>query len=681
MRLWTVAPLDKRAASEIQTKYSLPSIVAMLLQIRGITSDAEIRDFLYNESELDSPLEIRDMDKAAQRVNSAVDNGELICVYGDYDADGVTSTALLYSYLEAVGANVIYYIPSREGEGYGMNNDAVKKLSEQGVDLIITVDNGIAAVSEIEYAKSLGIDTVVTDHHMPQGRLPDACAVVDMHRADCPSRYKELSGVGVAFKLIMALEGEFCDVDSLLDNYADLLSLGTIGDIVELKSENRVFVKRGLRSIAQTDRAGVLALKRAAGISDGDLSTTKVAFTLVPRINAVGRLGFSGHSVELLLTDDYDEAARIAGGMSEDNTERRRIEGEILREIDSRVRRDPSVVMDRVIVLDGEGWHIGVIGIVASRVRELYGKPTIIIGRDGAEAKGSGRSVEGFPLNEAVDACADLLGHHGGHPMACGLSIESDKIPLFRKRINEFAASLGEMPFDRLMIDCKLNPAYAGVELCDSLSVLEPFGSGNPVPVFGFYRMTIQNIIPLSNNKHVKLELSRDRARLDVLWFGMSGDLVPYQRGETVDVAATLDVNVYNGERSLSVILRDIKASDDDTEALLMSSRVFEKFCRGEELSRGQVLSIFPNREDFAVLYRYLRAQGGYRAPIDTLPHRLAGALSLGKIRVILEAMNELGLIEIREGIKSCDITLRAVAGKVSLESARIIMKLKEALR
>lgn len=653
----------------------------MLLQIRGIRTADEIRDFLYNDSEIDPPFQIKDMDKAAERVNRAIDSGEFICIYGDYDADGVTATALLYSYLDTVGANVTYYIPSREGEGYGMNNAAVDKLKAQGVSLIITVDNGIAAVSEIAYAKSLGIDTVVTDHHMPQEQLPDACAVVDLHRADCPGRYKELCGAGVAFKLIMALEGEFCDVDALLDNYADLLSLGTIGDIVELKSENRVFVKRGLQSLAETDRPGILALKRAAGISDGELSTSKVAFTLVPRINAVGRLGFSGRSVELLLTEDEDEAAQIAGDMSDDNTERRRIESDIVREIDAQIQRDPTLVMDRIIVLDGEGWHIGVIGIVASRVRETYGKPAIVIGRDGAQAKGSGRSVEGFALNEAVNACADLLGHHGGHPMACGLSIDTDKIALFRKRINEYAAAQGEMPYDRLTVDCKLNPAYAGVELVDSLSLLEPFGSGNPAPVFGFYHMTVQNIIPLSNNKHIKLELTREGARMEVLWFGMSTDLFPYKRGEQVDIAAALDANVYNGERTLSVILRDIKASDDNPERMLLSQRAFERFCMGEQLDNPSIRALTPSREEFALLYRFLRAEGGLHAPLDTLPHRLGGKLSLGKIRVILEAMNELGLVEIREGIRTCAVTLKPVTAKVNLESAQIIKKLKEALR
>ena len=384
MKLWTVAPLDKDEATHIQTKYGLPGIIAMLLQIRNITTFEEIDDFLNNDSRIASPFEIKDMDKACERVRSAIDNDEFICVYGDYDADGVTSTALLYSYLEAVGANVMYYIPSRETEGYGMNIAAIDALHQKGVNLIVTVDNGVAAIEEIRHAKSLGIDTVVTDHHMPLGELPDACAVVDLHRPDCPSRFKQLSGVGVAFKLIMALEGEYCDVDSLLDNYADLLSIGTIGDIVDLRGENRVFVKRGLQSLMNTDRAGFYALINNAGLDRQEISPAgNVSFTLVPRINAVGRLGLSGKSVELLLTEDEAEAERIAVAMGYDNTERQQIERDIIQKIDEEITRDPSLVMDSIIVIDGEGWHQGVVGIVASRIREAYGKPAIIITRDG----------------------------------------------------------------------------------------------------------------------------------------------------------------------------------------------------------------------------------------------------------------------------------------------------------
>ncbi len=650
----------------------------MLLQIRGITTAQEIEDFLHNDTEIEPPWDIKDMEKACVRVHEAIAQEELICVYGDYDADGVTSTALLYSYLEAVGAHVMYYIPSREAEGYGMNNAAVDTLHQKGVKLIVTVDNGIAAINEIRYAKSLGIDTVVTDHHMPLGELPDACAVVDLHRSDCPSRFKQLSGVGVAFKLIMALEGEYCDVDSLLDMYADLLCLGTIGDIVELKSENRVFVKRGLLSMRHTERTGLYALIRNAGLMGKPITAGNVSFTLVPRINAVGRLGASGRSVELLLTNDEEEAGEFAAAMSYDNAERQQIERDILEKIDARVTRDPRLVMDKVLVLDGENWHQGVVGIVASRIREIYGKPTIIISRDGENAKASGRSVEGFALCDAVAACGDLLTHYGGHPMAAGLSLPSANIDVFRKRINDYADRQSTMPFDTLHIDCKLNPAAISLDLVGELNVMKPYGAGNPTPVFGFFNMVLTNIIPLSNNKHLRLVLSRGSVSMSAMLFFTSTEDFPYEKGEVLDIAATLEINEYNDRSSVSVIVKDVKAHDEDAEQTLSSGRIFETFCRGGRLRREELQSILPNREDFALLYRYLRDRGGYNRRTETLVGRLQNRLSYGKIRVALEAMNELGLIQIQEGLKTNRITLRRVSRKVDLSSASIIKKLRE---
>ena len=678
MKLWTVAPLDKAEASQIQNRYELPAIIAMLLQIRNIKTKEEIEDFLFNDSEIASPFEIKDMDKATDRIRKAIDNYELICVYGDYDADGVTSTALLYSYLETVEANLMYYIPSRETEGYGMNKTAVDFLKEKGVKLIVTVDNGIAALDEIAYANSLGIDTVVTDHHMPTGELPEAVAVVDLHREDCNSRFKKLSGVGVAFKLIMALEGEDCDVNNLLDNYADLLSLGTIGDIVELRGENRVFVKRGLQSIMNSDRVGINALVQSSGLGGKNITAGNVSFTLVPRINAVGRLGLSGKSVELLLTEDYEQAEEISSELCEDNSERQQIEKEILDKIDERIQQNPSIVLDKVIVIDGENWHQGVIGIVASRIKDVYGKPVIVISRMGESAKASGRSVEGFPLCDAVFACADLLTHYGGHPMAVGLSLDSENITLFRKRINEFANSFENMPFDKLNIECKLNPAFINLELAESLSYLQPFGSGNPTPVFGLYNMTLTNIIPLSNNKHLKLIFSRGNSTITAMKFFTSTDEFPYVRGDVLDLAVTLDTNEYNGTTSVSVIIKAIKANADDTEEILKSQRVYEDFYMGNTPEKEKLLSITPNRDDFALLYRFLKASTGYGFPAQTLVHKLDNKLSFGKIRVILKAMSELGLIQICEGLRGTRIKMLEVAGKVQLETADIIKRLKE---
>lgn len=680
MKLWSVAPLDKEKAREIQNKYGLPAIIAMLLQIRNITTQSEIEDFLSDNISIDNPFEIKDMDRAVARIRRAIDSLEPICVYGDYDADGVTSTALLYSYLEASGANAMYYIPSREGEGYGLNKSAVDRLNEQGIRLIITVDNGIAAADIIAYAAELGIDTVVTDHHMPSGDLPNACAVVDLHRADCNSRFKSLSGVGVAFKLIMALEGEYCDVQALLDNYSDLLCIGTIGDIVELRGENRVFVKQGIESIMNTDRAGIAALVEECGLSDKKLTAGNISFAIVPRINAVGRLGESGKSVSLLLTEDIDEAREISAHLCDDNAERQQIEKEILAKIDDQIKRNPSIILNKIIVIDGENWHQGVIGIVASRIKEAYGKPAIIISRYGDSAKASGRSIAGFPLCDALFSCSDLLTHYGGHPMAVGFSLDSKNIELFCKRINAFADSFGDMPYDKLNIDFKLNPAYINVDLVNSISYMQPYGAGNPTPVFGLFNMTLKNIIPLSNNKHLKLVLTRDNTTLSVMNFFTSTDTFPFVIGDRLDCAVTLDLNEYNGNTSVSIVIRDIKPASFDTAACLESLRNFESFCCGNSLSRSQILDLLPDRNDFALLYRFLRQNGGYSHPIHTLNFRLDNKLSFGKIRVILESMNELGLIEIIEGINTSNIRLLPQNGKVSIDSAGILKRLREVL-
>lgn len=679
MKQWIVAKQDREKANVLAQRLEVPPFIAMLLLTRGLETETEIIRYLSDETGIASPFEMKDMDKAVKRIVQAIEGFEKICVYGDYDADGVTSTALMYSYLEAVGANVMYYIPSREEEGYGLHKEAIRRLKEQNVSLILTVDNGIAAAEEIAFANSLGIDTVVTDHHTPGEKLPNAYAVVDPHRADCSSTFKMLPGVGVAFKVILALEGEYADLDGLLANYADLVCVGTIGDIVPLTGENRVFVKRGLRLLNQSDRVGICALLKEAGLEGKPISTGNVSFGLVPRINACGRLGLSQSSVSLFLTEDELHAQEIAQKLGADNADRKKIEKDILEKINIKIEKNPTLVMDKVIVLDGEGWHQGVIGIVASRIKERYGKPALVITRDQTEAKGSGRSIAGFSLCDAVFACKDLLTHCGGHPMAVGIGLKNENIPLFREKINRYAAAL-VMPYDILNIDCKLNPAFLDVSLAESLNCLEPFGAGNPKPVFGLYNMILEELIPLKNNQYLKLIFSRENSRVQVMNFSISPEQFPYQPGDKLDLAVTLDVNEFKGFQNLSVLLKDIKFSQCQNEDMLESLRIFEGFCKGLKLSAEELSSIFPNRMEFALLYRYIRDQKGFAYPAEILCGRLGYKLSLGKIKVMLEAMNELGLIEIYEGIHKTEIKYLDIQEKVDLESARIIQQLKEVL-
>ncbi len=679
MKQWTVAKFDKTASGELAQKCGIPPFLAMLLSIRGFDTEEKIKEFLSDEPLIADPYMIKDMDKAVERITKAIRNLEKICVYGDYDADGVTSTTLLYSYLETIDANVMYYIPSREEEGYGLNNKAIDYIKEQKVSLIITVDNGIAAIDEVEYAASLGIDVVITDHHTPLDQIPNACAVVDMHQKDCKSRFKMLSGVGVAFKLVMALEGEYADIIYLLENYADLVCIGTIGDIVPLVDENRILVKYGLGILKNSERIGVRALLKECSLLDKDIDSTSVSFGIVPRINAAGRLGFSNDCVTLFLTEEEDKAEEIAQKLANDNNKRKEIENEILAKINLEILRNPSIIMDKIIVIDGDNWHQGVIGIVASRIKDIYSKPVIIITKDGETAKGSGRSIEGFSLCDAVFSCKDVLTHFGGHPMAVGLSLNTSDIPKLKKRLNEYTLNV-TMPYDTLKIDCKLNPAMLDTSLVHTLKYLEPYGSENTKPIFGLYNMLIKEITPIKSNKYIRIALTRGNSTVQVICFTMTPYEFPYKQGDLVDLAVTLDINEYKGIENLSIVLKDIKPSGFENREYIDSRRIFEEFCKGEIKSKDDLMTIYPQREDFAAVYRLIRSRNGFNYKIENLCNRLDHKISYGKVKVILEAMSELKLIEIYEGLKTTEIKYIPTTNKVDLQSSQIIRSLREAL-
>lgn len=682
MKVWSVAKVNKERAIAMANKLEIPPLLAMMLDIRGITKEEDVINFLQENKDFSDPFLMKDMDKAVERITTAVENGEKICVYGDYDADGVTSTSLLYSYLrDSLGADVMFYIPTRTGEGYGMNKGAVDKIHSLGVTLIITVDNGISAREEIDYTNSLGIDTVITDHHMPSGAIPKAVAVVNAHQKDDKSPFKDFSGVGVAFKLVMAIEGEYADVDSLLENFSDIATLGTIGDIVPLVGENRTLVKNGLRHIQNSDRIGINAMKQESGIAEKEINSSNVAFTLVPRINAGGRLGSSEKSVNLLLTEDEDEAVTIADKLGMDNRERQSIEKEILASIDEEVRRTPNIVNDKILVFAGKGWHQGVVGIAASRIKDIYDKPTIIIGiDDDGVARGSGRSVEGFSLCDAVFACSEHLTHYGGHPMAVGISLEKEKINDFRKAINAYCKDI-KMPYNILHIDCKLNPNQLDLSILDSLSYIEPCGASNPSPIFGLYNMTVIATKEVGNGKHMRITLSRGQGQVPVyaVYFNHNFQSCSYRNGDIVDVAVSLDRNIYNGQENLSVIIKDIKYSQSNNEELIDSERIFDKFAKRYKLTKNEVMSILPTRNDFAYVYRFLKQNKGFIYGEYALVNALNYKISMGKLIVILYSMKELGLINWQQGLYQSIIEMKE-SGKVNLEDSVFIKKLKEGI-
>ena len=677
LRKWEVRPLDKERAAAFAQTYGVPFFLAMLMNIRGLDDAVHLREFLGEGEPLSDPFLLKDMDKAAARITRAVDNMEKIAVYGDYDADGVTSTAMLYSYLETRGADVIFYIPQREGEGYGMNIGAVEYLKEQGVSLIVTVDNGISSVQEVARANELGIDVVVTDHHRPQEILPDAVAVVDAYRPDDTSPYKHFSGVGIAFKLLMALEDGAGDVEDLLEAYSDLAAIGTIGDIVPLTGENRTLIRAGLERLSQSDRPGVQALLENAGIAGKALTSTNVAFTLVPRINATGRMGAPERAVRLLISGYEEEAEVLSEEICADNEERRRVEAEIAEAAFADIGAK-GYMKDRVVVVDGENWHHGVIGIVASRVTERCGKPCMIISRGETEAKGSGRSIEGFSLFEAICACGDLLIKFGGHPMAAGITLKPENIEAFRKRINQYAAEhFPQMPTQTVTLDCKLNPAALSVSMAQSLTQLEPFGNGNPQPVFGLFNMELSNVTPVGGGGHLRLTLEKNGAVITAMRFNTKPEELPYHIGDKIDLAVQLEAREFRGQPSLTVIVRDMKFAAFNTEKNIASLASFEKWQRGEVLSAEDKNRLYPDRACLAAIYRALRTLNGKETDQVRFVSQFGKDMTLGLFKTALLVFEERGLVHSEIADDTFTATLIETSGKTDITRSPVLLALQ----
>lgn len=677
LRKWEVRPLDKERAAAFAQTYGVPFFLAMLMNIRGLDDAVHLREFLGEGEPLSDPFLLKDMDKAAARITRAVDNMEKIAVYGDYDADGVTSTAMLYSYLETRGADVIFYIPQREGEGYGMNMGAVEYLKKQGVSLIVTVDNGISSVQEVARANELGIDVVVTDHHRPQEILPDAVAVVDAYRPDDTSPYKHFSGVGIAFKLLMALEDGAGDVEDLLEAYSDLAAIGTIGDIVPLTGENRTLIRAGLERLSQSDRPGVQALLENAGIAGKALTSTNVAFTLVPRINATGRMGAPERAVRLLISGYEEEAEVLSEEICADNEERRRVEAEIAEAAFADIEAK-GYMKDRVVVVDGENWHHGVIGIVASRVTERCGKPCMIISRGETEAKGSGRSIEGFSLFEAICACGDLLIKFGGHPMAAGITLKPENIEAFRKRINQYAAEhFPQMPTQTVTLDCKLNPAALSVSMAQSLTQLEPFGNGNPQPVFGLFNMELSNVTPVGGGGHLRLTLEKNGAVITAMRFNTKPEELPYHIGDKIDLAVQLEAREFRGQPSLTVIVRDMKFAAFDTEKNIASLASFEKWQRGEVLSAEDKNRLYPDRACLAAIYRALRTVNGKETDQVRFVSQFGKDMTLGLFKTALLVFEERGLVHSEIADDTFTATLIETSGKTDITRSPVLLALQ----
>lgn len=640
MKKWCVADFDKALAKELAEECDVDPIIALISSARGYTDPAALEEFLSDEPYFEDPRALADIEKAAEIIETEIESGGKIAVFGDYDCDGVTATAIMYGYLSGRGADCIYYIPDRFQEGYGMNISAVKKFKEDGVSLLITVDNGIACHNEIKLAKELGISVVVTDHHLPADTLPEADAVVDPHRDDCPSEFKEICGAEVAFKLICVMEEK--EPEELLPYFADLLSVAVTADVMPLTFENRAIVKYGVEKLKTAPATGLSAILNIAGISADSLNAGRIAFGIAPRINAAGRMGNAVRAVELLLCDNMLKALGIAGEIDDANAERQRIEKEIFAQAVD-IIEEKGYKYDRVIVVDGENWHNGVVGIVASKITERYGCPSVVISKNGETASGSGRSIEGFSLYDAIKYASDLLLKFGGHELAAGVGLKSENIELFRQKINEYAAGKEYVP-PMLKLDCRLNPSALSLDLAEALKELEPFGHGNPNPLFGVYGVTLFRITPIGGGKHLRLLFSKGENSFQALLFGMTKERFCFNEGDLLDIAVTVDTNLYNGELSLSVQVKAIRMSGTDDERLFKEIDSLNNYMSGREFDTDLLL---PSRAEIGVIYKFISATSTTE---DRIKYVHLSTVGYAKTVISLMTLTELGLI-IKDGL------------------------------
>lgn len=673
--IWKVSQPEAGAVNALVGSGYAP-LAAMVLASRGMEDDHQARAYLDCNAPLLDPFLMTDMDKAAGRVGLAMSRGEKIAVFGDYDVDGITATCLLTDFLRRHGADAVSYIPGRLEEGYGLNPIAIHQLHDEGVKLIVTVDCGITAVSEAELCRQLGIDLVITDHHECKQTLPAAAAVVDPHRPDGGYPHKNLSGVGVAFKLASALCGS---QEKVLEEYADMVCLGTVADVMPLQGENRVFVARGLESLAHTKRPGIAALMAECGCAPEAVSASSIGFMLAPRINAAGRMGQIDLAVELFLTDDPDKAAEAARGLCELNRQRQAVESEIYRQAVSML---PMGKPPEAIVLADESWHQGVVGIVASRIAEEYACPTFLICLDGEHGKASSRSHGGFNLFASLSALSPLLESYGGHELAAGFTISRANIPEFRRQICALAAKYytDDVPRTVLDVDCAVSPELLTLHNVDALQMLEPCGNGCPKPVLMVKNLTIDRISMVGGGRHMRLRLCSGHTYLNAIYFSANPQTVSIQPGDLVDVAFTPQVNEFRGTRTVQMNVIDIRPSCN--AECLPDAAPYRDMQRGN-LTAGEAAALLPDRKMLALVWRYLDAANPVQESPVCLCRKIVRwsgkPLNLGQMPTCLDIFRDVGLLTVQRQHKYVSIRLTPGEGKADLSRSQTMQRLLHA--
>lgn len=640
MKKWQIRDVDPQIIKSLSAETGLDNLICSLLAGRGIVNREAAEEF-FNSTEISSPLDIADMEKAADAIRAAVENGDKITVYGDYDCDGVTSTVMLLTYLQAIGADCGWYIPSRD-EGYGMNIPALEKLIEDGTRLIITVDNGISALEEAEFLAEKGITLVITDHHQVPEEMPVAAAIVDPHRPDDYSDFKELAGCGVVLKLIMAMEN---DADGVCEQFGDLAAIGTVGDLVPLRGENRAIVKRGCEAMSMTENVGLYSLLKQCRLTSSEITSTSLAFTVCPRINAAGRFSHPREAAELFLCENPGLASAKAENLTLLNTKRKEHELEIIADIEAALRADKNALNRRVLVVSGENWSHGVIGIVAARLLSRFGKPVIIITAEGETARGSARSVPGFSLYKLLCANKDYLLKFGGHTKAAGFSLETKNIEAFKAAVLAYAEeNYPAMPADCYLADKELLPGELTRESVKNLSYLAPFGEENPAPLFIMRGCKIKSVRSLKEGKYVSFNVGFGSEEYKVLDFNDTYESFGFAAGETVDILCGAELNEYNGAVSITLRLKDVRTAGFLQDKYFAAAGTYEKLSVGEKVAPALVKRIIPEKKDLMQVYDVLKNER-----VLSSAARRAGEKGINycMFRVSLDVFEELGLASV----------------------------------
>lgn len=708
-KIWNIKTKaeDSQAINELSSNIGISRILATLIVNRGYKDVNSAKDFIRKGQEvIHNSFLLNDIDKAVERILNAVDSKEKITIYGDFDVDGVTSVCILKLYLEKIGGNVDYYIPNRKNEGYGVSTDAIDTLKKNNTSLMITVDTGVTAINEIDYANKLGIDTIVTDHHECSDALPNALAVINPKRKDSTYPFQHLAGVGVVFKLLCALESVRTDTDiwdatrKIAYDYSDLTAIGTIADVMPVIDENRIIISIGLARAEKTDKIGLSTLIDICSNGEGKGYKTKtkrkinsnfVGYTLSPRINAAGRISSANIAANLFLEKDKQKAYEYVLELCDINRERQATENKIA-DIAYEIIENNGFLGKSVFVLDNNDWHNGVIGIVSSRVSERYGVPSILITFEGNEdpnspeaiGKGSGRSLGGLNLVEALNSCSDILEKFGGHELAAGLTIKRRNLEEFRNRMEKFASCSfdGTDPVRLLDIDCEISSSDICVNLAREISCLEPYGASNPTPVFMLRNIIVKDILPVGMNRHLKLTLSKEGYDYTAMFFSVSPQDFTFSRGDEVDIAFNLEINEFNGATNAQISLKDIKLSERNVHFEKVNEEIFQNAKMG--ISDLPYDYVVPSRDDCMKVYNYLNQASRMGKNIYRYFRLLSdlsneSTLNYVKIKFIISIFRELNIINI-DFIDDYSFSFRFSYPKIktNLDKSNILKKLKQ---